>query len=188
MKAVVGLGNPGPEYTFTRHNAGFLLVDHLREKMGCSPFKGERLYYYSECSDVLLFKPATFMNLSGSAFPHILSDFSLDISEILVAYDDVSIPLGRIRIRKRGSDGGHNGVKSIIYTLQTRDFPRMRIGIGPKPQGVPLADYVLSEFDDDELRILYRVFDLAEGAVRVIIKEGIEKAMSLFNSKEVSAE
>ena len=182
---VVGLGNPGPEYVFTRHNAGFLFVDHVREKLGCSPFEGEHLYYVSKCEKLYLVKPTTFMNLSGSAFPKIMKDLNATVEDLLVVVDDVSLPLGRIRIRKKGSDGGHNGLKSIISVLQTKDFARMRIGIGPKPEGVPLRDFVLSEFTDEELRLLYKVLDMAVGALRVIIEGGIDKAMSLFNSKEV---
>ena len=182
---VVGLGNPGPEYVFTRHNAGFLFVDHARERFGCSPFRGEHLYYVSSCERFHLVKPTTFMNLSGTAFPRIMKDLNATVEDLLVVVDDVSLPLGRIRIRKRGSDGGHNGLKSIINILQTKDFARMRIGIGPKPEGVSLKDFVLSEFTDEELRLLYRVLDMAVDALRVIIEDGIEKAMSLFNSKEV---
>ncbi len=185
MKVVVGLGNPGSKYVFTRHNAGYLFLDYLSEKMKCSPWIGERFYMYSECDNLHLVKPSTYMNLSGSAFPYILRDFSADVPDILVVYDDVSLPLGRIRIRKGGSDGGHNGIKSIISVLERTDFPRLRIGIGPKPTGVDLAEYVLSEFSDEELEKLYKVFAMAYEALSVIIKEGIDKAMSLFNSKEV---
>ena len=182
---VGGLGNPGPVYGFTRPNAGGLFVDHAREKLGCSPFKGEHLYYFSKCESLYLVKPTTFMNLSGTAFPKIMRDLNATVEDLLVVVDDVSLPLGRIRIRKRGSDGGHNGLKSIINILQTKDFARMRIGIGPKPEGVSLKDFVLSEFTDEELRLLYKVLDIAVDALRVIIEDGIEKAMSLFNSKEV---
>ncbi len=185
MKVVIGLGNPGSRYVFTRHNAGYLFLDYVSEKMECSPWSGERFYMYSSCENLFLAKPSTYMNLSGSAFPYILRDFSADVHEILVVYDDVSLPLGKIRIRKSGSDGGHNGVKSIISVLERTDFPRMRIGIGLKPKGVDLASYVLSEFSDEELEKLYKVFSMAYDALLVIIKDGMDKAMSLFNSKEV---
>ncbi len=185
MRVVIGLGNPGNQYVFTRHNTGYLFVDYVEEKMNCSPFQGERFYMFSSCGKVILVKPSTYMNLSGSAFPYVLRDFSVHTSDILVVYDDVSISLGKIRIRKGGSDGGHNGIKSVISVLETADFPRMRIGIGPKPNNEDLASYVLSEFSDRELEKLYRVFDMAYEALLVIIEDGIEKAMSLFNSREV---
>ncbi len=186
MKVLVGLGNPGPEYVFTRHNVGFMLADMIKERKGCSPWKGERLYLYSRCPDFSIVKPTTFMNLSGQAFPYFMRELGASIEDIIVAYDDIWLPLGRIRIRKSGSDGGHNGVKSIIEALGREDFARIRIGIGPKLQGMRLAEYVLSEFSDDELKILYDVLSMASEAFEVIIKDGIDKAMSLFNSKEVT--
>ena len=185
MRILVGLGNPGAQYTFTRHNAGFMMVDFIKERKGCSPWKGERLFVYSLCDTFALVKPLTFMNLSGQAFPHIMKTLNSSLEDIIVAHDDVWIPLGRIRIRKNGSDGGHNGVKSIIDELGRKDFSRIRIGIGPKPSDVPLFKYVLDEFSDDELRVLYKVLNMSLEAFEVIIEDGIDKAMSMFNSKEV---
>jgi len=183
--SLVGLGNPGAQYLFTRHNAGFMFVDYLQDKCGCSPWQGERLYMYSQCDNFILVKPLTYMNLSGEAFPYFMRKFYLKTDDLVVAYDDIWLPLGKIRIRKSGSDGGHNGIKSIINTLQTENFKRIRIGIGPKPPGMRLAEFVLSEFSDEELAKLYKVITMAKEAFEVIIKEGIDKAMSIYNSKEV---
>ncbi len=185
MRVLVGLGNPGPEYVFTRHNTGFMLADMIHEKKECSPWKGEHLYMYSICKDFHIVKPLTFMNLSGQAFPYFMRKLKAKPSDIIVAYDDVALPLGKIRIRKGGSDGGHNGMKSIIDVLGTEDIARMRIGIGPKPQEMRLAEYVLSEFTDEELVVLHKVLTTACEAFEVIIKDGIDKAMSLYNQKEV---
>ncbi len=188
MKALIGLGNPGPEYVFTRHNAGFLFLDFLCSEKMCESWKDEGYYLSSVVfleDEISLFKPTTYMNLSGIAVEKILKSRGMKPYDVLIVYDDVSLPLGRIRIRKSGSDGGHNGVRSIINAVGTQDFPRLRIGIGPKPEGMKLADYVLSEFDDDELKILYKVFEFVLEAIEVIIKDGIDKAMSLYNSVEV---
>jgi len=123
------------------------------------------------------------MNLSGEIFPEVLYSFNVEkVSDIIVVYDDISIPLGSLRIRKKGSDGGHNGMKSIINALGTQDIPRMRIGIGPKPFTIGTTDYVLSEFTDDELETIFSVLNRAIEAFEVILKDGIDKAMSLYNS------
>ncbi|RKX41307.1 MAG: peptidyl-tRNA hydrolase, partial [Thermotogae bacterium] len=120
---------------------------------------------------------------SGEIFPEVLYSFNVEkVSDIIVVYDDISIPLGSLRIKKRGSDGGHNGMKSIINALGTRDIPRMRIGIGPKPFTISTADYVLSEFTDDELETIFSVLSKAIEAFEVILKDGIDKAMSLYNT------
>jgi len=182
---LVGLGNPGAQYVFTRHNVGYMFADFLQDKYECSPWRGERFYMYSCCAHFLIVKPLTYMNLSGEAFPYFMKKFSLNTEDLVVAYDDVWLPLGKIRIRKSGSDGGHNGLKSIISTLQTKNFKRIRIGIGPKPPEIRLAKFVLSEFSDEELAKLYKVITMAKDAFEVIIKEGIDKAMSVYNSKEV---
>lgn len=185
MYCLVGLGNPGAQYVFTRHNAGFILVDYIQNKCNCSPWQGEQLYVYSKCENSILIKPLTYMNLSGEAFPYFMRKFSLKLGDIIVAYDDIWLPLGKIRIRKKGSDGGHNGIKSVIDVLQTEEFNRIRIGIGPKPTEIRMAEFVLSEFSDEELSKLYKVITMAKEAFEVIIKDGIDKAMSLYNSKEV---
>ncbi len=186
---MVGLGNPGPSYTFNRHNAGFLFLDHLCFKKGCDAWRdmGSHLRSSVEISEKRLFliKPTTYMNLSGRAVAELVKREGARVEEIMVVYDDVSLPLGRLRIRRGGSDGGHNGMRSIINALETEDVARMRIGIGPKPNGIELAEYVLSDFSDEEMRILNEVFDVAIEALEVIIKHGMDKAMSLYNSTEV---
>jgi len=135
-----------------------------------------------ENSEILLVKPMTYMNLSGEIFNYINPE---DFDDIIVVYDDVSIPLGKIRIRKKGSDGGHNGLKSIISYIGEQ-FPRIRIGVGPKPKEIDLVNFVLSEFSNKELVILDKILNLAIEALNCIIIEGINKAMSKYNSIEVT--
>ncbi|ABQ47179.1 MAG: Peptidyl-tRNA hydrolase [Thermotoga petrophila] len=182
---VVGLGNPGPRYAFTRHNVGFLFLDFLKSK----DWKTEKYFAWSRIklagNDVALVKPLTYMNLSGLAMPHVLKFFNASPDDIIVVYDDVSLKLGRIRIRKKGSDGGHNGMKSIIQALGTQEIKRIRVGIGDKPEGMDLVDFVLGEFSDEEWIILNKVFEVMKEALEVILIEGTEKAMSIYNSLEV---
>ncbi|MCD6267125.1 MAG: aminoacyl-tRNA hydrolase [Thermotogaceae bacterium] len=187
MRLVIGLGNPGPHYALTRHNVGFMFLDRLCNVLECDEWRSNRNYLWNEVKvigkRVFLVKPMTYMNLSGEIFPEVLYSFNVEkVSDIIVVYDDISIPLGSLRIRKRGSDGGHNGMKSIINALGTRDIPRMRIGIGPKPFTISTADYVLSEFTDDELETIFSVLSRAIEAFEVILKDGIDKAMSLYNT------
>ncbi|MBO8139193.1 MAG: aminoacyl-tRNA hydrolase [Thermosipho sp. (in: Bacteria)] len=178
---VIGLGNPGPRYAFTRHNVGFMFLDRLANNW-------EKRYNFKESkikienSKILLVKPMTYMNLSGEIFNYINPE---DFDDIIVVYDDVSIPLGKIRIRKKGSDGGHNGLKSIISYIGEQ-FPRIRIGVGPKPKEIDLVNFVLSEFSNKELVILDKILNLAIEALNCIITEGINKAMSKYNSIEVT--
>ena len=182
---VVGLGNPGPRYAFTRHNVGFLFLDFLKNK----DWKTEKYFAWNKINlagnEVALVKPLTYMNLSGLAMPHVLKFFNASPDDIIVVYDDVSLKLGRIRIRKKGSDGGHNGMKSIIQALGTQEIKRIRVGIGDKPEGMDLVDFVLGEFSDEEWIILNKVFEVMKEALEVILVEGIEKAMSIYNSLEV---
>ncbi len=143
------------------------------------------LYTFSSCDQISLIKPMTYMNLSGRAVKQALSDFGCTVDDIIVVYDDVDLAIGKIRIRAKGSSGGHKGLQSIIDLLNTDSFVRVRIGIGPKPEGVDLVDYVLQDFSESELAVLDRVLDVVENAVEVIINEGVGKAMSVFNSYEV---
>ncbi len=185
MRILVGLGNPGAQYLFTRHNVGYMCVDYIQEKRGCSRWKREHLSLYSTCGNSILVKPTTYMNLSGEALPKIFEKFKCSAEDLIVIYDDVALPLGKIRIRKKGSDGGHNGIKSIINVLGTEYFIRIRVGIGPKPDGIDLASYVLSEFTQEELEKLYKVLHIVYEAAGCIIEEGVDKAMSIYNAKEV---
>lgn len=151
----------------------------------CNNFKKQNNYEYCQKTlfgkDILFVKPFTYMNLSGEIFSHLNKE---DFSDIIVVYDDVNLPLGKIRIRKSGSSGGHNGIKSLISYLG-EDFKRIRIGIGPIPENVNLVDFVLGEFEEDELKVLDKVLDLSIDALYTIFKDGIDKAMSLYNSQEV---
>ena len=184
---VVGLGNPGPRYAFTRHNVGFLFLDHLKSK----GWKPEKFFEWNKTQlddhEVILVKPLTYMNLSGVAMPYIMRFFQVNVDDIIVVYDDVSLKLGKIRIRKKGSDGGHNGMKSIIQTLGTQEIKRIRVGIGEKPEEMNLVDFVLGEFSEEELVVLQKVFELSRNALVTILVEGIDKAMSVYNSAEVRA-
>ncbi|WP_184619350.1 aminoacyl-tRNA hydrolase [Thermosipho japonicus] len=180
MYLVVGLGNPGPRYAFTRHNVGFMFIDRI-----CNNLKKQNNYEYCQKTlfgkDILFVKPLTYMNLSGEIFNHLNKE---DFSDIIVIYDDVNLPLGKIRIRKSGSSGGHNGIKSLINYLG-EDFKRIRVGIGPIPKDINLVDFVLGEFQENELKILDKVLNLSVDALYTIFKDGIDKAMSLYNSQEV---
>ncbi len=187
MRLVIGLGNPGPRYALTRHNVGFMFLDRLCEISECGEWRKNQNYIWNDTKIVeeriFLIKPMTYMNLSGEIFPEVLHAFKVEkVSDIIIVYDDVSIPLGSLRIRKKGSDGGHNGMKSIINALGTLEIPRMRIGIGPKPVSMNTADFVLSEFTEDELEIIFPVLNKAIEALKVMLREGIDKAMSLYNS------
>lgn len=174
---IIGLGNPGEKYANTRHNVGFMVLDRLSKSWKSGPN-----YLYSDINisaqKVRLVKPLTYMNLSGEVFKYLPHD------DIIVVYDDLNLPLGRIRIRKDGSAGGHNGIKSIISYIG-QNFPRIRIGIGPKPKEVDAADYVLSDFSSEEFEKLRKVIDLTLQAIETIVSEGIDKAMNKYNSIQV---
>ncbi len=181
---VVGLGNPGPRYSFNRHNVGFMTLDRYSAMNNCNWLTREN-YVFANCEDCWLLKPMTYMNLSGVAVKEFLKWSSLSANNLIVVYDDVDLPCGRLRIRKKGSSGGHKGVESIIREIGSSDFVRIRLGIGPKPRGISLADFVLQDFTDHELQIVDKVIDAALSALKVIITEGTEKAMSVYNSYEV---
>ncbi len=184
---IVGLGNVGREYEATRHNVGFMVVDLLasKAKRPFQPGKGE--YFLSEFrhagEDVLLLKPTTFMNNSGAAVKDAVEKFGIDFVDLLVVYDDFNIPLGQLRLRKGGSDGGHNGVYSIIYHLNDDGFPRMRCGIGTEEvvPGRDMADFVLSKFQADESPEVEKMVKDAADAVFVFVNSGIQAAMNRFN-------
>ncbi len=184
---IVGLGNVGREYDATRHNVGFRVVDLLASdlKRSFRPGKGE--YYISELhhagEDVVLLKPTTFMNNSGIAVKSAIERFGVDPADLLVVCDDFNIPLGKLRIRKGGSDGGHNGVYSIIYHLNDDRFARLRCGIGTEEvvPGRDMADFVLSNFEADEIPEVEKMVKSAAEAVFVFINSGIQTAMNRFN-------
>ncbi len=185
MKLITGLGNIGDKYCFTRHNAGFMLVDKIaldnnltfktESKLKCMMTK---LRYKDE--DIILAKPTTFMNLSGEAVSAIINYYKIDIKDIIIVYDDIALDLGRIRLRANGSDGGHNGIKSIIKHLGTKDFNRIKIGIGPQPP-IPSENYVLQNFPKEHLDLLKETLKKAQDAAFFLIDNGIEKAQNKFN-------
>ena len=160
---VVGLGNPGDKYTFTRHNTGFMALDFIAEKCGV---RVDRARFKSLCADarigehrVLLMKPQTFMNLSGEAVREAADFYKIPPKNILVLFDDINFDVGVMRIRRNGSDGGHNGIKSIIYQLNSDAFPRVKIGVGKKPSpDYDLADYVLGTYSDADKKTLFSMF------------------------------
>ena len=184
IKIVLGLGNPGRLYQKTRHNVGFMVVSRLARRMGLKFDKKFCSSRVAEGEGVVLAKPYTYVNLSGKAAKALLQRFSLAPQDMLVICDDVALPLGRIRIRRKGSDGGHNGLRSIIKELGTEEFPRLRVGIGR--EGIKdLVGYVLGEFEREEMEILEKVLEVAVDAVECILKEGIEEAMNKYNSLNI---
>lgn len=185
MLLIAGLGNPGPEYAGTRHNIGFDLVDRLASSLsvrmgpGKGPFHVGRGRHAGET--VVLLKPTTYMNKSGSALQQALSWYKIDPDRCLVCYDDLDLPLGTVRLRARGSAGGHNGMKDIIRMLGTDEFPRLRIGIGSEfPEGRQV-DYVLSRFDSEQQKVVREALERAEDAALYFCREGIEEAMNAYN-------
>ncbi len=182
---LVGLGNPGPKYDRTRHNVGYMAIDHL-SPVQLSPhkkFQGE----FGEQGKLRFLKPTTFMNLSGQSVGAVVHWYKLLPQDVIVIYDDLDLPLGRIRLRKSGSAGGHNGMRSIIAHLNTQAFPRLRIGIGtPDRKQQETVDYVLGKFTPAEMAVLPQVFDLVRQCIDMVQTEGIDKAMSIFNPQTVS--
>ena len=183
---IVGLGNPGPEYEKTRHNVGFRAVDRLAEDSGVKidRAKFRALTRTTELAGqkVLLLKPQTFMNNSGEAVQLAAMFYKVPISHILVLSDDVSLPVGKVRVRAEGSAGGHNGLKSIISRLGSQDFPRIKIGVGAKPHpDYDLADWVLSRFSPEEEKALAPAIDHAAAAALELIRSGVQSAAAKYN-------
>ena len=186
-KVIIGLGNPGPRYVFTRHNVGFLSIDRFyeinRKFIDFKEVSGRTFEGY-ESSKYLLIKPTTFMNLSGQVFGELSRKYGrIRSTDIILIYDDVSLDFGKIRIRKTGSAGGHNGVKSIISVLGTQDFLRIKIGVDKKPEYMKLADYVLSQFKDDELSVMNKVLDPVSEAIEMLLDNKIDNAMNKYNGE-----
>ena len=183
---VVGLGNPDRKYENTRHNAGWLALDYIADKYNCNVNKIKYKSFVGECtigsSKVMLMKPTTYMNNSGQAVVEAMNFYKLEPENVIVLFDDVSLDVGKMRIRLKGSDGGQRGMKSIIYLSGKDTFPRIKIGIGAKPApDWDLADWVLSKFTDSEMKTLSEVFEKAAGAVELITDEKPDRAMNLFN-------
>lgn len=183
---IVGLGNPGREYENTRHNAGFMSIDTLAKNLNVeiNKLKFKSLYCTTEIDNkkVLLLKPQTFMNLSGQAVTEAMAFYKVPPENVIILLDDISLPVGKMRIRKKGSDGGQNGMKNIIYLSGSDMFPRVKIGIGAKPNPQwNLADWVLSHFTDNDMNLLSDVTQNVVEAVKFMINGEIEKAMNKFN-------
>jgi PTH1 family peptidyl-tRNA hydrolase len=184
---VVGLGNPDRKYTLTRHNSGFLCVDMLSEKLN---FRVDKLKFKSLIADTtigghrcIVMKPQTYMNNSGEAIRECANFYKISPENIIVIYDDISLDVGKLRIRRKGTDGGHNGIKSIIYHLNNDQFPRIKVGCGKKPHpDYNLADWVLSEFKKDEQKALEPALENACKAIELFLDNQIDKAMNLYNS------
>ena len=186
MKLICGLGNPGPEYDATRHNVGWWLVDRLSSEWGFGPFQrsGPALLSAGEVGphEALLVKPLTFMNRSGAALAPLRTDPDIDISsDLLVVVDDVALDAGRVRMRPSGGTGGHNGLKSVEAALDTQEYARLRIGVGGPPEGMDMAEWVLSEFEPAEEEAVLSLMPELVSAVREWMDEGVEAAMSRYN-------
>ena len=190
--AVIGLGNPGSEYEHNRHNSGFMCLDYISRQTECDEFKKKKNFTFTQLrhafgdKNVYLIKPQTYMNLSGNAVTACMSYFKIPKENVVVVYDDISLPFGMIRIRQRGSAGGHNGIKNIIQLLGGEDFPRIKIGVS-SPKSSPdgndvLKDYVLGDFSPEQLSTLESdIFPKIAEALPLIFDKNYEEAMSRFN-------
>ncbi len=183
---VVGLGNPDKKYENTRHNAGWLAVDYIAEKLNCNVNRVKFKSFVGETTidgaKVMLMKPTTYMNNSGQAVVEAMNFYKIPPENVIVIFDDISLDVGKMRIRAKGSDGGQKGMRSIIYLSGKDTFPRIKIGIGAKPNpNWDLADWVLSKFTDDEFKTLGTMFDNAKKSVELIVEGKLDRAMNMFN-------
>lgn len=184
MKLIVGLGNPGKEYAGTRHNCGFMVIDRLASKLNVdvdqNKFKGlyAKVKYHGE--DIILLKPQTYMNLSGESVNAVMNFFKIDKDDLLVIYDDLDMPVGKLRLRKTGSAGGHNGIKNIIAHLNSQDFKRIRVGID-RHKYMNVADYVLSRFSKVESGAIEQGIENAANAVLDYLDNDFNHAMNYYN-------
>ena len=186
MFVILGIGNPGKKYDGTRHNIGFVAMDYMSSKYGIkiNKIKHKALIGEGTISGerVILVKPQTYVNLSGESLREICLYYKIDAKNVIVIHDDVSLPCGKLRIRAKGSDGGHNGLKSIIYQLSSDEFTRIKIGVGAPPEHYDMADWVLGRFSKEDISHLSKLVDcVVEEAVPEIMKNGTESAMNKFN-------
>ena len=183
MFLIVGLGNPGKEYDGTRHNIGFAAVDYIADKYNIElnriKFKGVFGEGFIEGKKVILLKPTTYMNLSGESIREVINFYKISNEEVIVIYDDISLEVGRLRIREKGSHGGHNGIKSIIAKLGTDVFPRIKVGVGA-PKG-NLVSHVLGKFSEDEIEVLRETIKASSDAVSIMMKADTKEAMNKLN-------
>ena len=189
MKLVVGLGNPGSEYRETRHNVGFLVIDEIARRWGVERWREQFEALATKTTldgdAVLLAKPLTFMNLSGQAVGELTRFYKIDPADVFVVTDDVALPLGRLRARRDGSDGGHNGLKSVIDHLGTQAFPRLRVGVGRGEADRNLVGHVLGRFGAGERETMAAAVLRAADATEMFLREGIERVMNAFNAAEM---
>ena len=191
MKLVAGLGNPGRQYVGTRHNVGFEVIDRLVDRHGVSIEAAPADAVMGKWRDggevVLLVKPLTFMNLSGEAIGQLLRYFKDAVTDLLVISDDVTLPIGRLRIRSGGSEGGHNGLRSVAQVLGTNDYPRLRVGVGRGDTRRDLADHVLSRFEPEEQPGVQDAVTRAADAVECWVRDGMAKTMNVYNRETTEA-
>ena len=186
MKIIAGLGNPGDKYKFTRHNAGFMALDYLKYQWDFdfkfeSKFNAEVAKINHNGQSLIMLKPFTYMNLSGQSLISVMNFYKIAREDILIIYDDIALPVGKLRFRTKGSDGGHNGIKSIINVLgNNNNFDRLKIGIGPQPP-LPSEVYVLQNFSDEQLSNLKPVLKEVQSAVELYLEQGIQAAQTTFN-------
>ena len=186
MKLVVGLGNPGKEYARSRHNVGFMVVEELARRQGV---EFRKIFWFpalqAKCrlgeSDVRLLEPTTYMNRSGRAVWGAMKKWRVDPADVVVVYDDVELELSQVRVRGKGTGGSHNGMKSLLEWMQTKNFPRVRVGVGPRPKDEDLIGFVLGDFADEESLGLEKVVERAADAVESIFSIGTEQTMNAFN-------
>lgn len=188
MFVIAGLGNPTKTYEGTRHNAGFRVIDKIAEDYNISVDTKKHKALIGkgviEGQKVILVKPMTYMNLSGESIRKIADYYKVDAEDILIIFDDISLDVGQLRIRKKGSAGGHNGIKSIIAHLGTTEFPRIKVGVGEKPKGWDLADYVLGKFTGEDAKLIDAAAADASDAVKMIAGGDIDAAMNKYNVKK----
>ena len=189
MFLIVGLGNPGTEYAATRHNIGFDMVTYLSDKyrIPMSGKEGKAIVGKGliEGQKVMLAQPQTYMNLSGESVRALMDYYKLSEEDVIILYDDISMPVGQVRIRPKGSAGGHNGIKSIIQHLGTQEFPRIKIGVGDKPVNGDLVKHVLGRFSKEEDAMIRDVFELAERGLLALMLENVAVAMNTVNGIKI---
>ncbi len=183
MIALFGFGNPGKEYEGTRHNVGYMVIDLLEKKYSIPLNKKAKTYIYGVKDNLYLVKPITYVNSVDKAVQELMDNLNIQLKDIFLILDDVSLALGRTRLRLKGSSGGHKGLKAIIYTFKTQEFPRLRIGIGPSSGD--LAEFVLQKFSEHELKILERVFDRVLQSIDLFLEGKIEEAIRLCNKRKL---
>ena len=184
MKAIIGLGNPDLKYKTTRHNTGFLILDEILNAHNVT-LSDKFNSFFGKKGDILYLLPKTYMNLSGNAVIELMNFYKLKNTDILVVYDDATIEFGTFRLKKNGSFGGHNGIKSIISRLGTDVFDRLKVGVGPVPNNIPIDSFVLGNFTQDELTNISKMGKIAVDLVDYWIKEGMEKTQNKYNGKVI---